>query len=129
MDKDKNIDMDEVFGKVKGMAGAAAKEASRAAKSGAKKAAESTKKASEAAKKNLRRMSVTETFIQYSGREFRESDILDKVENVYKEQGHRLSAIKSMQIYIKPEENAAYYVINKKHTGKVDLNDLARTED
>ena len=127
MDTNKNVD--EVIDKVKDTVEAAAKGASRAAKSGAKKAAASTKKASEAAKKNLRRLSVTETFIQYSGKEVRESSILDKIEEVYKEAGHRVSAIKSMQIYIKPEENAAYYVINKKNTGKIDLNELVDSEE
>ena len=33
--------------------------------------------------------------------------------------GHRLSSIKSLDVYIKPEDYTAYYVINGKVTGKV----------
>ena len=35
--------------------------------------------------------------------------------------GHRASSIKSLQVYLKPEEFAAYYVINQKFAGRVDL--------
>lgn len=29
--------------------------------------------------------------------------------------------VNALQVYIKPEENAAYYVINQKKSGKIDL--------
>lgn len=32
-----------------------------------------------------------------------------------------MSSIKTLQLYLKPEESAAYYVINQKFAGKVDL--------
>ena len=35
--------------------------------------------------------------------------------------GVKESAIKSLNIYVKPEENAAYYVVNGDVTGRVDL--------
>ena len=35
--------------------------------------------------------------------------------------GHRASSIKSLKVYLKPEEYAAYYVINDTYAGKVNL--------
>ena len=34
---------------------------------------------------------------------------------------HKRTPITSLKLYLKPEENAAYYVINEKDTGKVDM--------
>ena len=34
---------------------------------------------------------------------------------------HKRTPITSLKLYLKPEENAAYYVINEKDTGKVDI--------
>lgn len=39
----------------------------------------------------------------------------------YVAEGHRASAIKKLTIYLKPEERKAYYVINEKATGDIDL--------
>ena len=35
--------------------------------------------------------------------------------------GHKASEIKVLNIYVKPFENSAYYVINETETGRVDL--------
>lgn len=64
---------------------------------------------------------VTEVYIQYQGQEIAEADIVAKVKEAHVAAGHRAGAIKSLQIYTKPEENAAYYVINKKESGKITL--------
>lgn len=51
-----------------------------------------------------------------------EAVVVDKVKAAFVASGHRVSSIKSLQIYIKPEENKAYYVINdNKYSGEVDL--------
>ena len=47
--------------------------------------------------------------------------VVDRVKSIYVADGHRESSIKSMQVYIKPEENSAYYVINDKINGRIDL--------
>ena len=36
-------------------------------------------------------------------------------------EGHRAGCIKTLNIYVKPEEYKAYYVINDKFFGSVDL--------
>lgn len=45
----------------------------------------------------------------------------DKVKAQYVAEGHKASSIKTLNIYVKPFENAAYYVINGDVTGRVDL--------
>ena len=40
---------------------------------------------------------------------------------IYENSGKKESAITSLDIYVKPEENAAYYVINGNFAGKVEL--------
>lgn len=84
------------------------KKPSRAAKKAAAKAA---------AKEEL----VPEVFIQYQGNEAIVADVIEKAKNEFVADGHRASSIKSLQVYLKPEEFAAYYVINQKFAGRVDL--------
>ena len=45
----------------------------------------------------------------------------DKVKAQYVAEGNKASSIKTLNIYVKPFENAAYYVINGDVTGRVDL--------
>lgn len=47
--------------------------------------------------------------------------MIERATQAYVADGHRASSIKSLQVYLKPEESAAYYVINSKYAGKVDL--------
>lgn len=88
----------------------------------AKKATAAAKKAVAAASKNYTKLTVKETYIQMFGKEYKESEILEKVEEAWKAEGHRISSIKSLELYVKPEDDAAYYVINGgKFSGKVEL--------
>ena len=45
----------------------------------------------------------------------------EKVKAQFVAEGNKASAIKSLNIYVKPFENSAYYVINGDVTGRVDL--------
>ncbi len=61
-------------------------------------------------------------FLQFAGREYTQNDIFQKVKDVWtKDMKNKVGDLKDVQIYIKPEELAAYYVINGETTGKVDL--------
>lgn len=62
-----------------------------------------------------------EVIIQFQGREATIEDAIEKAKGEYVAAGHRVSSIKSLQVYLKPEEATAYYVINQKFAGKVDL--------
>ena len=64
----------------------------------------------------------TEIFLQFAGNEYTEKEILQKVKNVWtKELKNKVGDMKDVKIYLKPEEFAAYYVINGDTTGRVDL--------
>lgn len=95
-----------------------AAETVEAVKKTAKETATSVKNT---AKKEYTRAALKETYIQVDGCEYKESEILARVEQAYLEAGNKLTSMKNLQLYIKPEDNAAYYVINTDVTGKVDL--------
>jgi hypothetical protein len=100
--------------------GATAKKAEKPAEKKAEKPA--AKKAEKpAAKKAAKEVHAPEIYIQFAGTEAVVADITERVKAKYVDEGHRVSSIKTLQIYLKPEENAAYYVINQKTAGKVDL--------
>ncbi|SES08751.1 DUF6465 family protein [Lachnobacterium bovis] len=61
-----------------------------------------------------------QVYFQFGNQEVNEKEVNEKIQSALKEQGHK-DAIKTMEIYVKPEENAAYYVVNKTETGKVEL--------
>ena len=63
-----------------------------------------------------------EMYLQFAGKEYAEKEILQMVKNVWtKELRNKVGDMKEVQIYLKPEESAAYYVINKETTGKIVL--------
>lgn len=63
----------------------------------------------------------SQVVIQYLGSESTVDSIVEKVTGAYVAEGHRASSIKDLRVYLKPEEGLAYYVINEKVAGKVDL--------
>lgn len=63
----------------------------------------------------------TALYVRFAGNEVTEADIIDKVKAAYVAEGHKESAIKEINLYVKPEEYAVYYVINDKAIGKVNL--------
>ena len=62
-----------------------------------------------------------EVFVQFAGEEFVVEEVMEKAKAAYVAEGHRVSAIKSVRLYIKPEERKAYYVNNDKAAGSIDL--------
>ena len=71
-----------------------------------------------AAKPAAENASVT---VQFGGREVSMDTVVENVKKAFEAEGNKVSAIKELQVYVKPEEYAAYYVINQKFTGKVNL--------
>lgn len=87
-----------------------------AKKTTAKKAA-TTKKA--AAKKAEIK---TELYLQFAGKEYSQEEILQKVKDIWTyDLNQNVDDIKDVQLYLKPEESAAYYVVNGVESGKVVL--------
>lgn len=55
-------------------------------------------------------------FIQYGEKEIAAKKVLEEVEKAYLSE-HEGAVIKTVEVYIKPEENAAYYVVNGEGSG------------
>lgn len=61
-------------------------------------------------------------YIQYAGKEISQKDLTEKVKAIWTgELGKKEKDLKSVKLYIKPEELAVYYVINGEETGKIDF--------
>ena len=88
-----------------------------AKKTVAKKTAAKKPAAKKAAKKPAAKKTVApkKFVIQASGNEVSYDAVVKKVNKAYKD------SIKTLEIYVKPEENKAYYFINGKDDGSVDL--------
>lgn len=64
----------------------------------------------------------TEIFLQFAGKEYTEKEIFQKVKEIWtKVLKNKVGDMKDVKIYLKPEESAAYYVVNGDTTGKVEL--------
>lgn len=61
-----------------------------------------------------------EVFVQYGEKEVDINAVVAAAKAAFKAEAGRV-AVKTCQVYVKPLENAAYYVINSTFTGKVDL--------
>ena len=64
---------------------------------------------------------VEEVYVQFQELEITTKEIVDKAKQIYIAEGHRESSIKSLRLYIKPDEHMAYYVIDEKMTGSIEL--------
>jgi hypothetical protein len=93
-----------------------------AAKTTAKKTEAVTKKAVKKATAKKEKESKTNIVVQVLNQEFNLSDLEEKVKAQFVADGHRAGCIKLLEIYAKPEEGKAYYVVNEgKFTGDVNL--------
>lgn len=60
-------------------------------------------------------------FVEYKGKQVEDKAILAAVKKAWTESGNKVGDMKTVELYIKPEEAAVYYVINGTETGKVEL--------
>ncbi len=107
----------------KNAAAKAAKEttekAVKAAKETTEKAVKAAKEMSEKAAKSAQETKAKdEVFFEFAGRQFNAADVEKKVRKAC---GKKASEIKSLKIYVKAEDFAAYYVVNGSEAGKIDL--------
>ena len=54
----------------------------------------------------------TSVVVQFAGKEVTEKDLIAAVKKAYTKKGNKGGDIKTIEIYVKPEESAAYYVVN-----------------
>ena len=58
-------------------------------------------------------------FVEYFGKQVEEKEMIARVKKAWTSSGKKIGDIKTMELYIKPEESAVYYVINGTETGAV----------
>ena len=59
--------------------------------------------------------------LQFGDQEGSLSTLEEKIRAKFVNEGHRAGNIKTLDVYVKPEDGMAYYVINGKITGSIDL--------
>ncbi len=71
-----------------------------------------------ATRKRTEKEVIQEVYFEYNGEQILSEDLVKRIQEEYKSEGHRVSSIKSLRVYINPEERKAYYVINENAQGK-----------
>lgn len=90
------------------------KEVKAEAKAEAPKAEEPKKETAKKApaKRTAAKDIKTSVVVQFAGKEVTEKDLIAAVKKAYTKKGNKVGDIKTIEIYVKPEESAAYYVVN-----------------
>lgn len=97
------------------------KEAPKAEKKAEVKAAPKKRGPKPKTEKTEKKEAVQNVYVQYAGKEILTADLVAQVTEKWVALGHRASSIKELNLYVKPEDSAAYYVINGKESGKIEL--------
>lgn len=58
-------------------------------------------------------------YVEFFGKQVEEKTIIADVKKAWTKSGKKVGDIKTLDLYIKPEESAAYYVINGTESGSV----------
>lgn len=61
------------------------------------------------------------TFVEYSGKQVEEKEVIANIKKVWVEAGNKVGDIKTLELYIKPEEATVYYVINETEKGSIEF--------
>lgn len=103
---------------VKEAAAPAAEAVKKEAVKTAEKAKTAVKKTAAAARKTAKKEIETTVSVQFSGKSYTTQELVAIAKDVWKyDLKQKVSDFKSVELYVKPEENQAYYVINGEYTG------------
>jgi len=90
----------------------------KAAKTTAKKAKATTTKATTAKKTTKKAELKSELHIQFGGKSYAQEDLVKIAKDVWKyDLKQKVSDLTSVELYVKPEENTVYYVMNNEFSG------------
>ena len=86
----------------------------------AEKVVEETKEAAKKVRKAAPKKEMKTTLIvEHQGKQVEDKDMIAAVKKAWTKSGRKIGDIKTMILYVKPEEAAVYYVINTTETGSV----------
>lgn len=90
----------------------------KAAKTTAKKAKATTTKATTAKKTTKKAELKSELHIQFGGKSYAQEDLVKIAKDVWKyDLKQKVGDLTSVELYVKPEENTVYYVMNNEFSG------------
>lgn len=106
---------------VKEAAKKAEKKVEKVAEKVEKKAEKKTAAKKTTAPKKTTKKAASEVYFEFAGKQIDPAKVAEDVKAAYVAGGNKASSIKSVKIYVKAEDCAAYFVINDKETGKIVL--------
>ena len=63
----------------------------------------------------------TNIVVQSYGLEVTEQEIVNMVKEQWVKEGNFVKDIKTLNLYVKPDERKVYWVINEEYTGEIDI--------
>ena len=63
----------------------------------------------------------TNLFIEFAGKKTDDKALLQSVKDIWTSGGNKVKDLKTVDIYLKPEENKVYYVFNGTENGSFDV--------
>jgi hypothetical protein len=71
---------------------------------------------SEKVKEDMNKMK-TNVYVEFYGEQVSKDELVKEAEKIWVESGKKAADIKKIDLYVKPEEDKAYYVINDEMEG------------
>lgn len=59
--------------------------------------------------------------VEFQGKQIAVKDMIDTAKKTWKKTGKKVTDLNTMSLYVKPEENAVYYVFNDSESGNFNL--------
>ncbi|HIR00046.1 MAG TPA: hypothetical protein IAB23_10300 [Candidatus Scybalocola faecavium] len=66
----------------------------------------------------------TTLFVEYGQNQTEDKALIAKVKELWVNAGNKIKDINTLNLYVKPEEDSVYYVVNEDFTGKISLTSL-----
>lgn len=60
-------------------------------------------------------------YIEYYGKQIDQATLVKEAKSIWTKSGKKASELTSLNLYVKPEENLAYYVFNNDETGSFSI--------
>lgn len=60
-------------------------------------------------------------YVEFQDKQLDQKDIVAKAKEIWTAKGNKVADLKDLTVYIKPEDNQAYYVFNNDETGSFSL--------
>jgi hypothetical protein len=59
----------------------------------------------------------TDFYVEFAGKQVKRDDLVNTAKKIWTDAGNKAADLKSLDLYLKPEDNAVYYVFNNTESG------------